>query len=352
MAPSLTSTRPGSPSSACCGPATSSSKGSTSGWRGQPVRQPGRNRPPDLPQRGRARLGRQRGVAARRRGRHLRRLPSVVRAAVQRLLPGAVPRPAGPHRPGRLLRVPGQDRRPRGGGGPGTSPTSPAAWCRRSSGAPRSPTSSTGVPLSPGGHYYGGLIGLLHPIALVGGLASLALFAFHGSRLPRLKTSGAFPARPARGRLAGVAAGVLLAAAVVWVAAAGRPAVAGRVCPAPCRWCSASLAVAAVARRHGLLVVQGRDGWAFVATGRGHPRGDGGGVRPDVPGRAAGEQPGRQRPDHRGRRLAAQHPGGHDGRRRHLHPLRPRLPGLDLLGLPPASPRPPGRRPRRPPPRS
>ena len=47
-----------------------------------------------------------------------------------------------------------------------------------------------GVPLSPGGHYYGGLPGLLHPIALVGGLASLAVFVFHGSLFLSLKTSG------------------------------------------------------------------------------------------------------------------------------------------------------------------
>ena len=46
-----------------------------------------------------------------------------------------------------------------------------------------------GLPLSPG-PLHGGLIGLLNPLALVGGLAELAVFAFHGSVFLSLKTSG------------------------------------------------------------------------------------------------------------------------------------------------------------------
>ena len=55
-----------------------------------------------------------------------------------------------------------------------------------------------GVPLSPGGRYYGGLLGLLHPIALVGGLASLAVFCLHGSVFLSLKTSGDLARRARR----------------------------------------------------------------------------------------------------------------------------------------------------------
>ncbi len=47
-----------------------------------------------------------------------------------------------------------------------------------------------GLPLAADGRYNGGLIGLLHPIALVGGLASLSLFALHGSVFLALKTTG------------------------------------------------------------------------------------------------------------------------------------------------------------------
>ena len=46
-----------------------------------------------------------------------------------------------------------------------------------------------GLPLSRAG-YTGGLIGLLNPLALVGGLAAVAIFAFHGSVFLSLKTSG------------------------------------------------------------------------------------------------------------------------------------------------------------------
>jgi cytochrome d ubiquinol oxidase subunit II len=122
-----------------------------------------------------------------------------------------------------------------------------------------------GVPLSPGGHYYAGLLGLLHPIALVGGLASLALFALHGCVFLSLKTSGDLAARARRGAvLVGVAATVLLAAAVAWVAAAGRPALAGSVTGA-LPLVLALLAVVATGLAV-VLVLDKRDGWAFFST--------------------------------------------------------------------------------------
>ena len=46
-----------------------------------------------------------------------------------------------------------------------------------------------GLPLSRAG-YTGGLFGLLNPLALVGGLAAVCIFAFHGSVFLALKTSG------------------------------------------------------------------------------------------------------------------------------------------------------------------
>ncbi len=123
-----------------------------------------------------------------------------------------------------------------------------------------------GVPLSPGGHYYGGLPGLLHPIAIVGGLASLAVFVFHGSLFLTLKTNGdvAIRARRAAGYV-GVAAVLLLGATVIWVAEASRPAMVGSV--------SGVLplalgigAIVAVAAATALVRVH-RQGWAFAATG-------------------------------------------------------------------------------------
>jgi cytochrome d ubiquinol oxidase subunit II len=123
-----------------------------------------------------------------------------------------------------------------------------------------------GVPLSPGGRYYGGLIGLLHPIALVGGLASLALFVLHGSVFLSLKTSGGLAARARRAAVvSGGAASALVTAVVIWVAVAGRPAVAGSVTAAlPLSF--AAVAIAAVVLGT-LLIARGQEGWSFAATG-------------------------------------------------------------------------------------
>ena len=56
-----------------------------------------------------------------------------------------------------------------------------------------------GLPLSPSGLYLGGLPGLLAPVAVVGGLASLAMFTAHGAAFLSLKTAGPLAARAARG---------------------------------------------------------------------------------------------------------------------------------------------------------
>lgn len=79
-----------------------------------------------------------------------------------------------------------------------------------------------GLPLS-GVGYTGGLLGLLNPMALLGGLATVALFAFHGSVFLSLRTTGELRKRARRiaGR-AGPASLVLLGATVAWVAASGR----------------------------------------------------------------------------------------------------------------------------------
>jgi len=123
-----------------------------------------------------------------------------------------------------------------------------------------------GLPLAPGGRYDGGLIGLLHPIALVGGLASLAVFALHGSVFLALKTTGDLAERArAAARLVGGVAAVLLGAAVAWVAATGRPALAGSL-PAAVPLVLGAAAVVAVAGAT-VLVTRRRDGYAFVATG-------------------------------------------------------------------------------------
>ena len=123
-----------------------------------------------------------------------------------------------------------------------------------------------GVPLAPDGRYFGGLPGLLHPIALVGGLASLAVFVQHGSLFLSLKTSGdvAVRARRAAG-YAGVVAVAALGGTVAWVAADSRPAVGGSV-TAVVPLVLGIGAVAAVAAATALALAH-HDGWAFAATG-------------------------------------------------------------------------------------
>jgi cytochrome d ubiquinol oxidase subunit II len=123
-----------------------------------------------------------------------------------------------------------------------------------------------GVPLSPGGHYFAGLPGLLHPIALVGGLASLAVFILHGSVFLALKTSGDVARRCRRAAgYVGIAAVALLGGAIGWVAADSRPTVAGSV-TALLPLALGILAVVAVVAATALAFAH-REGWAFLATG-------------------------------------------------------------------------------------
>jgi cytochrome d ubiquinol oxidase subunit II len=123
-----------------------------------------------------------------------------------------------------------------------------------------------GLPLSSSGQYSGGLLGLLHPIALLGGLASLALFSLHGSVFLSLKTSGELAKRAAHAaRRTGVAAVALVGLLVVWVAMAGRAAALGTVdvtLPLVLAVAAVLLVVAGT-----IAVARGRSGWAFIATG-------------------------------------------------------------------------------------
>ncbi|HTX00576.1 MAG TPA: cytochrome d ubiquinol oxidase subunit II [Acidimicrobiales bacterium] len=125
-----------------------------------------------------------------------------------------------------------------------------------------------GLPLGPGGRYSGGLIGLLHPVALVGGLASLAIFALHGSLFLTLKTGGELADRARRAaRWLAPAAVVLTGGTLAWLASAARPTVAGSL-PGWFPFLAGLLAVLALAAG-GLLLLRGRPGIAFAATGLG-----------------------------------------------------------------------------------
>ena len=100
-----------------------------------------RPRAPRPDQHDRPGVGRQRGVAARRRRRDLRGVPRVVRHPLQRLLPAAAADPGRADRARCRVRVPRQARRRRAGGRAGTWRSSSAPASRRCCGAWRSPTS-------------------------------------------------------------------------------------------------------------------------------------------------------------------------------------------------------------------
>ena len=124
-----------------------------------------------------------------------------------------------------------------------------------------------GVPLSSKG-YTGGLLGAVHPIAIVGGLASLAVFSLHGSLFLSLKTTGELSARAkSAARWCALGSVVLVAGLVAWLGEAGRPPVPGQL-PVVIPLTMALVALAALVVA-GLSVSAGHAGVAFGATGTG-----------------------------------------------------------------------------------
>jgi cytochrome bd ubiquinol oxidase subunit II len=114
-----------------------------------------------------------------------------------------------------------------------------------------------GVELGPDGVVRSGLADLLNPYALVGGLATLALFVLHGAVFLALKTDGAVRRR-ARAAARAIAPGALAAVFtfLMWTQADhGSPATAVVAAGAV-----GALLLGAV------LVARRREGWAFVAT--------------------------------------------------------------------------------------
>ena len=124
-----------------------------------------------------------------------------------------------------------------------------------------------GLQIGPGYHYTGGFFGLLQPVALLGGVASLVLFSLHGAVFLSLKTTGDLAERArAAARLLWAPAAVLVAALVVWVGLDGRGGPVAHRVPAAIPWVLGAVAAAAVAGA-GAAVLRHRDAWAFAATG-------------------------------------------------------------------------------------
>jgi cytochrome d ubiquinol oxidase subunit II len=114
-----------------------------------------------------------------------------------------------------------------------------------------------GVPLDADHEFTGSLLTLLNPYALLGGLATLSLFALHGAVFLALKSHGEVRTR-ARGlaRRAGPAAVVLGGAFLVWTFLAHGPLWT----VVPVLVAAAALVVAVLANH------RAREGWAFLLT--------------------------------------------------------------------------------------
>ena len=114
-----------------------------------------------------------------------------------------------------------------------------------------------GVPLDADHEFTGSLLTLLNPYALLGGLATTALFALHGAVFLSLKTHGDVRMR-ARGyaHRAGLAAIVLGGAFLVWTSLAHGPG-----------WTAVPVLVAAAALIAAVFLIhRTREGWAFLLT--------------------------------------------------------------------------------------
>ena len=118
-----------------------------------------------------------------------------------------------------------------------------------------------GLRLSHAGLYLGNLWGLLTPLAVVGGLASLAMFLAHGAAFLSLKTAGPLAARARRAAMwLSPPAGALVIGIAAWLAAGGSHGPGGLSAAVPITLAAAcGVAFAASAA----VLPAGRDGWAF-----------------------------------------------------------------------------------------
>jgi cytochrome bd ubiquinol oxidase subunit II len=114
-----------------------------------------------------------------------------------------------------------------------------------------------GVPIDKSGNYTGTLLTLLSPVGLLGGLTTVALFAFHACLFVALKTDGPIRVRARdTARTVGLVATACGAALLLW---------AQLTTGHPLTW--VPLLVAAGALLAALALNQrGREGWAFGAT--------------------------------------------------------------------------------------
>ena len=280
-------------------------------------------------------LGRERGLARRRRRCHLRRVPGLVRDDVLGLLPRppAHPRSSSSSASSRSSGA-RRARRPAGGRrGPGR--TRSAASARRCSGASGSSCLVYGVPIDSDGDFTGNLLDLFSPYTRVrrnrcrGALRvprSDVPHAPHDRRAARPRRGGRAEARDScRCRLA--------RCILVWTVAVAMDRNDKDLFPPvlPAALGIAALALAIV------FLYTGANGRAFAMTATRDDLARCDAVRLALSARDGVEHRLREQPDRRRRRVVALRAPGHDRRGGDLRPARPPVPGVDVLRLPGAS---------------
>ncbi|MEN3582825.1 cytochrome d ubiquinol oxidase subunit II [Streptomyces sp. ZYX-F-203] len=115
-----------------------------------------------------------------------------------------------------------------------------------------------GVPIDRDLEYVGGVVDLLNPYALLGGLVTLSLFTFHGAVFTGLKTVGEIRLRArALAARVGVLTAILASVFLAWTQSEGGD-----------RWSLLALMVAVIALVGSLAANRAaREGWAFALSG-------------------------------------------------------------------------------------
>ena len=191
-----------------------------------------------------------------------------------------------------------------------------------------------GVPINSSGDFDGTFWDLFSLYTLLGGVAVVLLFAFHGATYLTLRTTGELCRRAAAAaRRLSIATAVVGAGFLIWTVAVAVDRNDKDVFPPllPALLAIVALVGAAVCVR------LARSGWAFVLTAAGAVPRRGDDLHEPLSARHGRQQRLRQQPHRRQRLLGALHAQGDERRGADRRAGHPALPGLDVPRLPSAA---------------
>ena len=193
-----------------------------------------------------------------------------------------------------------------------------------------------GVPINSSGDFDGSFWDLFNLYTLLGGVAVVLLFAFHGATYLTLRTTGELCRRAAAaaGRLS-IATAVVGAAFLIWTVAVAVDRNDKDVFPP---LAARAARDRSTARRRRLRAARPQRLGVRAHGGRRRPR-RGDDLHEPLPARHGRQQRLRQQPHRRRRLLGALHAQGDERRRADRDAVDPALPGLDVPRLPGAAER-------------